>query len=86
MVRKNWDRSFRSHGIEKLEPLHEAFDPHLHEAVDTVRRDDLPKQTVAEVSQIGFLMDDRVLRPARVVVNLGPPEKERPADRASTRD
>ena len=48
-----------------------AFDPALHEAVGQIRRDDTPPGAVAEVVQTGYREGDRLLRPARVLVNQG---------------
>jgi molecular chaperone GrpE len=46
----------------------EEFDPHLHEALGSVERDDMPDQQVAEEIRRGYRLRDRLLRPARVRV------------------
>ena len=48
-----------------------AFDPALHEAVGTVVQDDTPAGRVVHVARPGYGPDDRVLRPAAVVVSTG---------------
>jgi molecular chaperone GrpE len=48
-----------------------TFDPGLHEAVGTVVQDDAPAGTVVHVARPGYGPDDRVLRPAGVVVTTG---------------
>lgn len=57
-------------GVAELDPRGEAFDPHRHEALLS-QPSDQPEGTVIEVIQKGFLLGDRVLRPARVVVSGG---------------
>ena len=56
--------------VAELDPSGEAFDPHRHEALLS-QPSDQPEGTVIEVLQKGFLLGDRVLRPARVVVSGG---------------
>ena len=57
-------------GVAELDPAGEAFDPHRHEALLS-QPSDQPEGTVIEVIQKGFLLGERVLRPARVVVSGG---------------
>lgn len=57
-------------GVSELDPLGAAFDPHRHEALLS-QPADAPEGTVLEVIQKGFLLGDRVLRPARVVISGG---------------
>lgn len=57
-------------GVAELDPAGEAFDPHRHEALLS-QPSDRPEGTVIEVIQKGFLLGERVLRPARVVVSGG---------------
>ncbi len=57
-------------GVAELDPEGEAFDPHRHEALLS-QAADAPDGTVIEVIQKGFMLGDRVLRPARVVVAGG---------------
>jgi molecular chaperone GrpE len=47
----------------------QAFDPNLHQAVSMVPASDLPANAVVQVLQTGFMIHDRVLRPAAVVVS-----------------
>ncbi len=48
------------------------FDPHLHEAVETVERDDIKPGIVVEEFIKGYKMGDKILRPARVKVSKTP--------------
>ncbi|MGC2602306.1 MAG: nucleotide exchange factor GrpE, partial [Rhodomicrobium sp.] len=56
------------YGVTRFDPLGEPFNPHLHEAKSTVSAPDLPGNTVVQVIQVGFMIGERLLRPAGVVV------------------
>jgi molecular chaperone GrpE len=60
---------FERHGIKRLDPLGEKFDPHLHQAMFEVPAGDQPSGIVVQVLQAGFVIGDRVLRPAMVGVS-----------------
>jgi molecular chaperone GrpE len=62
------------HGITRQQPMNELFNPHLHQAVLEVPRADVPEGTVVQVFQPGFMIEDRVLRPAMVGVAKGGPK------------
>ncbi|WP_223670606.1 nucleotide exchange factor GrpE [Kangiella shandongensis] len=55
-------------GVEQLNPIEEVFDPQLHEAMTMVPSPDHEKNTIIDVFQKGYLLNGRVIRPARVVV------------------
>jgi molecular chaperone GrpE len=59
------------HGVKKLEPLGNKFDPNLHQAMYEVPDPSVPAGTVAQVVQAGYTIGDRVLRPALVAVTKG---------------
>jgi len=59
----------RRHGITRIEALGQPFDPNLHQAVMQQPTADQPPNTVVNVLEHGFMIHDRVLRPARVVVS-----------------
>jgi molecular chaperone GrpE len=61
------------HGVKKLEPQGERFDPNLHEALFEVPDETVPAGTVAQVIESGYTIGDRVLRPAKVGVSKGGP-------------
>ena len=69
------------YGIRKMAPINEPFNPHLHQAVMEMPRTDVPAGTVVQVFQAGYTIEDRVLRPAMVVVAKGGP-KPAPATEA----
>lgn len=56
------------HGITEVDPAGESFDPQLHEALTVRAGTDARPGTVVEVVQKGYLLNGRLIRPARVVV------------------
>lgn len=60
----------RRHGITRIEASGQPFDPNLHQAVMQQPSADQPANTVLQVLQQGFLIHDRILRPASVVVSV----------------
>lgn len=70
------------HGVRKLEPLGEKFDPNFHQAMFEVPNPNVPANSVVQVVQTGYSIGDRVLRPAMVGVAKGGPKlgAEAPAE------
>ncbi|MBY5806744.1 nucleotide exchange factor GrpE [Rhizobium ruizarguesonis] len=62
------------HGVRKLEPVGQKFDPNFHQAMFEVPNPDVPNNTVVQVVQAGFSIGERVLRPAMVGVAKGGPK------------
>ncbi|MGH6760710.1 MAG: nucleotide exchange factor GrpE [Phyllobacterium sp.] len=62
------------HGVKKIDPVGEKFDPNFHQAMFEVPNPDTPNNTVVQVVQSGFVIGDRVLRPAMVGVSKGGPK------------
>jgi molecular chaperone GrpE len=62
------------HGVRKFEPQGEKFDPNLHQAMYEVADPSVSAGTVAQVVQAGYMIGDRVLRPALVAVAKGGPK------------
>jgi molecular chaperone GrpE len=63
------------HGVRKLEPQGEKFDPNFHQAMFEVPNPDVPANTVVQVVQPGYSIGERVLRPAMVGVSRGGPKQ-----------
>jgi molecular chaperone GrpE len=61
-------------GVKKFSPEGEKFDPNMHEAMYEVPTQDLPAGHVAQVMQAGYMLGERVLRPAMVGVSKGAPK------------
>jgi molecular chaperone GrpE len=64
----------RRHGVTRIDAQGKAFDPNLHQAVLQQPSGDVPPGTVVQVLEPGYLIHDRVLRPARVAVSTAPAE------------
>ena len=62
------------HGVTRLDPKGQAFDPNFHQAVMEQPSAEVPGGTVLQVFQAGYVIDDRILRPAMVVVSTGGPK------------
>jgi molecular chaperone GrpE len=62
---------FERHGIKRIDPQGEPFDHNLHQAIFEAERPDQPSGSVVEVLQPGYVLHDRLLRPAMVGVSKG---------------
>jgi molecular chaperone GrpE len=62
------EQILRRNGVEQDNPLEKKFDPIRHEAMFEIDHEKLPAGTVAHVAQVGYVIGDRVLRPAKVGV------------------
>jgi molecular chaperone GrpE len=66
------------HGIIVIDPVGQPFDPHQQQAVMEQENADVPAGTVLQVFQVGYMIEDRCLRPAMVVVSKGGPKAAKP--------
>ena len=62
------------HGVRKLEPQGQKFDPNMHEALFEMPDETVPNGTVSQVVETGYAIGERVLRPAKVGVSRGGPK------------
>jgi molecular chaperone GrpE len=62
------------YGVTKFSPAGEKFDPNVHQAMYEVENSELPPGHVAQVIQAGYMLGDRVLRPALVAVVKAAPK------------
>jgi molecular chaperone GrpE len=67
-------KSLEKNGVKKFSPEGEKFDPNVHQAMYEVPTSDLPPGQVAQVIQAGYMIGDRVLRPAMVAVSKAAPK------------
>ena len=72
MVQKEFSSALEKNGISKINSMNEKFDPNLHQAMMEVERDDLDEGIVVQEIQTGYMMHDRLLRPAMVGVSKKP--------------
>jgi molecular chaperone GrpE len=75
MVRKQLLETLGRHGLEPIDADGHPFDPHVHEALMQREDTSVPAQTVVEEFQRGYALAGQVLRPAKVVVSTGGPER-----------
>ena len=69
MVLESITVALKEEGIEEIPAMGETFDPNLHQAVQTVpASEETPADTIVEVLQKGYKLQDRVLRPSMVIV------------------
>jgi molecular chaperone GrpE len=66
------DQAMAAAGIREIAPHGEPFDPARHEALSTLPSADAPPNTVLEVIQKGYEINDRLLRAAKVIVARDP--------------
>ncbi|KAK6463126.1 GrpE protein-like protein, mitochondrial [Scheffersomyces coipomensis] len=66
MTRNIFEKTLSKHGIEKIDPMGEQFDPNQHEATFQIPHPDKEPGTVFHVQQPGYTLNSRVLRPAKV--------------------
>ncbi|MBM3547316.1 MAG: nucleotide exchange factor GrpE [Alphaproteobacteria bacterium] len=77
--------AFEKNGIRKVMPLGERFDYNLHQAMFEAENTGKPAGTVVQVMQPGYVLHDRLLRPAMVGVAKGQPTDQSPVDRVDER-
>jgi molecular chaperone GrpE len=77
LIQRQLLQSLERVGVRPFSALGESFDPQRHEAVGRVQRADVADQTVVQEVLRGYLFNDRVLRPAQVVVAVEPAGRDR---------
>jgi molecular chaperone GrpE len=87
MVKKELSTALEKNGITKIYSLDKKFDPNLHQAMMEIENNDLDEGIVVQEIQTGYMMHDRLLRPAMVGVSKKPqkadevePDKELKSD------
>lgn len=72
LTEKEMLRSLERHGVKKIDPAGERFDPNFHEAMFEMPDPKTPAGNVAQVISPGYAIGSRALRPAKVGVSSGP--------------
>jgi molecular chaperone GrpE len=72
MVQTQLLDALKRHGVTRMDAQGKPFDPNLHQAVQQQPSAEHPPQTVLQVLEPGYLLHERVLRPARVIVSTKP--------------
>ncbi|WP_336071867.1 nucleotide exchange factor GrpE [Nitratireductor rhodophyticola] len=74
MTERSMLSTLERHGVKQIDPKGERFDPHFHQAMFEVPDPATPENTVVQVVQQGYVIGERVLRPAMVGVAKGGPK------------
>ena len=74
LTERELHKVLEKHGVKKFTPLGEKFDPNVHQAMYEVENREQPPGHVAQVIQSGYMLGDRVLRPALVAVVKAAPK------------
>ncbi len=74
MVRQQIEDVLKRHHCEPIEALHQPFDPHVHHAVMQQSSGEHAPNTVLTVTQNGYKLYDRVVRPSQVIVSAAQSE------------
>ena len=69
-------KALEKHGVRRLSPKGERFDPNLHQAMFEMPDPSVPSGTVVQVVQDGYVIGERVLRPALVGIAKGGPRAQ----------
>ena len=69
LVQKEFHRILEENGVEKIKTEGQLFDPNVHDAIFSVEADDKPEGTILEEVRAGYLLNNRLLRPAQVKVS-----------------
>ena len=69
MVNKMTHEVFEKFGVSRVNTVGEVFDPNIHQAVGVVQSDSVPENHVVEECLAGYLLHDRIIRPAMVRVS-----------------
>ena len=76
MVHKQFTDTLGNYGLEVIKTENQVFDPNLHEAISQEKREDLDDQVIISEVIKGYLLNGRVLRAAKVIVNIKDHNKE----------
>ncbi|MGA1803235.1 nucleotide exchange factor GrpE [Rhizobium sp. HT1-10] len=74
MTERSMLSTLERHGVRKLEPVGQKFDPNFHQAMFEIPNTEVPNNTVVQVVQDGYSIGERILRPAMVGVAKGGPK------------
>jgi molecular chaperone GrpE len=76
LVAKQFEDALEKHHCLRIGALHQPFDPNLHHAISQQETDEFPPGTVVLVTQPGFQLHDRVVRPSQVIVSTSKETEE----------
>ncbi|MBS0531264.1 MAG: nucleotide exchange factor GrpE [Proteobacteria bacterium] len=74
LTERSLHNALEKNGVRKFDPAGEKFDPNIHQAMYEVPDPSVPAGTIAQVIQAGYMIGERILRPALVGVAKGGPK------------
>ena len=74
MTEREFLNALERNGVRRIDPKGEIFNPHLHQAVMEQTNPEVPSGTIVQAFEPGYVIDERVLRPAMVMVAKGGPK------------
>jgi len=80
MTEREFLNVLERYGVKRVSPKGEMFNPHQHQAMMEMQNLEVAPGTILEVFQPGYLIEDRILRPAMVVVAKGGPRPAKPGE------
>lgn len=87
MVGQQFLSALREQGLEELDPTGNTFDPHFHDSISTEPSAEVAEGSVVRTVKVGYLLNEKLLRPALVVVSSGSPtDDEENADTGNKED
>ncbi|MEX0330256.1 MAG: nucleotide exchange factor GrpE [Puniceicoccaceae bacterium] len=76
MILKQMEAALKQNGLEEINPEGEAFDPNFHESIAHLPHESIGDGHIIEVHRVGYRLNERLLRPAQVVVSSGATEED----------
>lgn len=83
MTRKQFEDALGKHGVKSLSSVGQPFDPRFHEAMQQVETTELPPNHVVTELVRAYTLNDRLIRPALVMVSKAPAAAESPSPQES---
>ena len=85
MVKKEFASALEKNNITKIDTIDKKFDPNLHQAMMEIENSELDEGIVVQEIQSGYIMYDRLLRPAMVSVSKKPQQKSEDSKEIKTK-
>ncbi|WP_438481877.1 nucleotide exchange factor GrpE [Oleiharenicola lentus] len=76
LVLEQLKSTLAKHGLKEVNPVGQKFDPNLHEAISHQPSAEIAEENVTLVVRPGYTLNNRLLRPASVIVSSGPEKKD----------
>jgi molecular chaperone GrpE len=68
MITDQMLKTMEKHGLKQVDALNQMFDPNFHEAMSTEAKEGVENETISQVHQNGYTLNERLLRPAKVTI------------------